>query len=114
MLLAGMATTWKTGVGLSVVVAGCNVLHKVFVDSGVRNFYDNPPQLVAPGHYRKIGQAFSSARKSTRVRTMLVISGRDLYGGAVSVRLNHGGPQGAKPKGEVAAKIQANIKQRRG
>jgi hypothetical protein len=32
--------------------------------------------------------------------------------GAVSVRLHHGGPQGAKPKGEVIAKILTDIKQR--
>jgi hypothetical protein len=32
--------------------------------------------------------------------------------GAVNVRLRHGGPQGAKPKGEVVAKILADIKER--
>jgi histidyl-tRNA synthetase len=34
-----------------------------------------------------------------RVHTMLVIGGRDLEAGAVSLRLHDGGPQGAKPKG---------------
>jgi len=29
------------------------------------------------------------------------------------VRLHHGGPQGAKPKGEVVADILARIKERR-
>jgi hypothetical protein len=33
--------------------------------------------------------------------------------GAVSVRLHHGGPQGAKPKAEVIANILASIKERR-
>ena len=33
--------------------------------------------------------------------------------GAVSVRLHHGGPQGAKPKAEVVAEILAKIKERR-
>ena len=33
--------------------------------------------------------------------------------GAVSVRLDHGGPQGAKPKAEVVADILASIKERR-
>ena len=33
--------------------------------------------------------------------------------GAVSVRLHHRGPQGAKPKAEVIADILANIKERR-
>jgi threonyl-tRNA synthetase len=33
--------------------------------------------------------------------------------GAASVRLHHGGPQGAKPKGEVVADILAAIRERR-
>ena len=44
---------------------------------------------------------------------MLVIGGRDMEGGQVSVRLHHGGPQGAKPKAEVVADILASIKERR-
>jgi threonyl-tRNA synthetase len=48
-----------------------------------------------------------------RVHTMLVIGGRDMEAGAVSVRLHHGGPQGAKPKAEVVANILAAIKERR-
>ena len=31
----------------------------------------------------------------------------------ISVRLHHGGPQGAKPKGEVVAEILADIKERK-
>ncbi len=34
-----------------------------------------------------------------RVHTMLVIGGRDVESDAVSVRLHHGAPQGAQPKG---------------
>ena len=48
-----------------------------------------------------------------RVHTMLVIGGRDMEAGAVSVRLHHGGPQGAKPKAEVIADILATIKARK-
>jgi len=51
--------------------------------------------------------------EKTRVHTMLVIGGRDMEAGAVSVRLHHGGPQGAKPKAEVIANILAAIKERR-
>ena len=47
-----------------------------------------------------------------RVHTMLVIGGRDMEAGAVSVRLHHGGPQGAKPKAEVMAEILAAIRER--
>jgi len=54
----------------------------------------------------------ADAEKS-RVHTMLVIGGRDLEAGAVSVRLHHGGPQGAKPTAEVIAQILAAIRERR-
>ncbi len=51
--------------------------------------------------------------EQTRVHTMLVIGGRDMEAGAVSVRLHHGGPQGAKPKAEAVANILASIRERR-
>ena len=54
-----------------------------------------------------------SNAEQLRVHTRLVIGGRDMEAGAVSVRLHHGGPQGAKPKGEVVAEILASIKERR-
>ncbi|MDD5138734.1 MAG: hypothetical protein PHY43_00565 [Verrucomicrobiales bacterium] len=41
------------------------------------------------------------------------VGGHDMEAGAVSVRLHHGGPQGAKPKVEVIADILASIKERR-
>jgi len=44
---------------------------------------------------------------------MLDIGGRELEAGAVSVRLHHGGPQGAKVKAEVVADIRASIRERR-
>jgi threonyl-tRNA synthetase len=44
---------------------------------------------------------------------MLVIGGRDVDAGNVSVRLHSKGPQGAKAKGEVVAEILAAIKERR-
>ena len=51
--------------------------------------------------------------EKAKVHTMLVIGPRDMEAGAVSVRLHHGGPQGAKPKGEVIAGILAAIRERR-
>jgi len=39
---------------------------------------------------------------------MLVISGRDMGAGMVSVRLHHGGPQCAKPNAEIGADIPGN------
>jgi threonyl-tRNA synthetase len=50
--------------------------------------------------------------ETTRVHTMLVIGARDMEAGAVSVRLHHGGPQGARPKAEVIAKILRVIRER--
>jgi threonyl-tRNA synthetase len=48
-----------------------------------------------------------------RVHTMLVIGGRDLEAGAVSIRLHGKGNVGAKPKAEAIADILASIKERR-
>jgi len=54
-----------------------------------------------------------SNAEHAKVHTMLVIGGRDLEAGNVSVRLHSMGPQGAKPKAEVVAEILAAIKDRR-
>jgi threonyl-tRNA synthetase len=51
--------------------------------------------------------------EKAKVHTMLVIGGRDVEAGAVSVRLHGKGNVGAKPKGEVVADILAAIKERR-
>jgi threonyl-tRNA synthetase len=51
--------------------------------------------------------------EEAKVHTMLVIGGRDMEAGAVSVRLHGKGNLGAKPKGEVVADILAAIKERR-
>jgi threonyl-tRNA synthetase len=51
--------------------------------------------------------------ETAKVHTMLVIGGRDLEAGAVSVRLHGKGNVGAKKKEEVVAEILASIKERR-
>ena len=51
--------------------------------------------------------------EQAKVHTMLVIGGRDMDAGNVSVRLHGKGNVGAKPKGEVVADILAAIKERR-
>jgi threonyl-tRNA synthetase len=51
--------------------------------------------------------------EQAKVHTMLVIGGRDMEAGNVSVRLHGKGNLGAKPKGEVIAEILAAIKERR-
>jgi threonyl-tRNA synthetase len=60
----------------------------------------------------KINGKIQRAEES-KVHTMLVIGGRDMEAGAVSVRLHGKGNVGAKPKGEVVADILAAIKERR-
>jgi threonyl-tRNA synthetase len=50
--------------------------------------------------------------EKARVHTMLIIGGRDMDAGAVSVRLHGKGNVGAKPKAEVIAEILASIKER--
>ena len=54
-----------------------------------------------------------SEAEQARVHTMLVVGGRDVEAGNVSVRLHQGGPQGAKPKAQVVAEILQSIKERR-
>jgi threonyl-tRNA synthetase len=54
-----------------------------------------------------------SDAETARGHTMLVIGGRDMEAGAVSVRLPGKGPQGANLKAEVVADILAAIKERR-
>ncbi len=48
-----------------------------------------------------------------KVHTMLVIGGRDLEAGNLSVRVHGKGNLGAKPRGEVIADLLASIKERR-
>jgi threonyl-tRNA synthetase len=51
--------------------------------------------------------------EKAKVHTMLVIGGRDMEAGNVSVRLHGKGNVGAKPKAEVIADILQSIKERR-
>ena len=60
----------------------------------------------------KINGKIQEAQQA-KVLTMLVIGGRDMEAGQVSMRLHQGGTQGAKPKAEVIADILAGIKERR-
>ena len=51
--------------------------------------------------------------EKAKMHTMLVIGGRDMEAGNVSVRLHGKGNVGAKPKAEAVADILAAIKERR-
>ena len=54
-----------------------------------------------------------ASAEQMKVHTMLVIGGRDLEAGAVSVRVHGQGNLGAKPRQEVVADILAAIRERR-
>src|SRR6266446_4273117 len=71
-------------------------------------------QVRAEGDYSNdpMKAKIAEAEKS-KVHTMLVIGGRDMEAGNVSVRLHGKGNVGAKPKAEVIADILATIKERR-
>ena len=58
-------------------------------------------------------EGFVAHAEQAKVHTMLVIGGRDMDAGAVSVRLHGKGNIGAKPKAEVVAEILQSIKERR-
>ena len=86
----------------------------------IKHYAGNFPLWLTPDQVR-VDADFSATpfkakitdAEKPRVHTMLVIGGRDMEAGAVSVRLHTGGPQGAKPKAEVVADILASIKERR-
>jgi len=69
-------------------------------------------RVVADFSSDPIKAKIAEAEKA-KVHTMLVIGGRDLDAGNVSVRLHGKGNVGAKPKGEVVADILAAIRERR-
>jgi threonyl-tRNA synthetase len=86
------------------LVAYAKEIHRELRAHEVRAEADFSPDPIKA----KIAEA-----EKAKVHTMLVIGGRDMDAGAVSVRLHSKGPQGAKPKGEVVAEILAAIKERR-
>src|SRR5271170_1742086 len=81
---------------------------KAIVDELRGNFVRCEPDFRNDPIKAKIAEA-----EQAKVHTMLVIGGRDMDAGAVSVRLHGKGNVGAKPKGEVVAEILASIKERR-
>lgn len=72
-------------------------------------------------HYVRAEGDFSSTKingkiqeaEKAKVHTMLVIGGRDLQAGAVSVRVHGKGNLGARPRAEAVAQIVQSIRERR-
>jgi threonyl-tRNA synthetase len=86
------------------LVAYAKEIHRELRANEVRAEADFSPDPIKA----KIAEA-----EKAKVHTMLVIGGRDMDAGQVSVRLHSKGPQGAKPKVEVIADILASIRERR-
>jgi threonyl-tRNA synthetase len=78
----------------------------------VQELLANFVRVEADFSSNKINGKIQDAEKA-KVHTMLVIGGRDMDAGNVSVRLHGKGNLGAKPKAEVVADILAAIKERR-
>ena len=69
---------------------------------------------AAPASIRVRAEAARLAQaEQAKVHTMLVIGGRDMQAGAVSVRVHGKGNQGAKPRAEVVADLLLAIRERR-
>jgi threonyl-tRNA synthetase len=81
---------------------------KSIVDELRGNFVRCEPDFRNDPIKAKIAEA-----EQAKVHTMLVIGGRDMDAGAVSVRLHGKGNVGAKPKAEVVTEILSAIKERR-
>jgi len=81
---------------------------KSIVDELRGNFVRCEPDFRNDPIKAKIAEA-----EQAKVHTMIVIGGRDMDAGAVSVRLHGKGNVGAKPKAEVVAEILSAIKERR-
>jgi len=81
---------------------------KAIVDELRGNFVRCEPDFRNDPIKAKIAEA-----EQAKVHTMLVIGGRDMDAGAVSVRLHGKGNVGAKPKAEVISEILQTIKERR-
>lgn len=79
--------------------------------------YAKLPRTTAPLIFADVRLSPMKAKianpERPKVHTMLVIGGRDMEAGNVSLRLHVKGNVGVKPKGEVMADILAAIKSRR-
>jgi len=83
-----------------------------YAKSIVNELRANMVRVDADYSSNKINGKIQEAEQA-KVHTMLVIGGRDMDAGNVSVRLHGKGNIGAKPKGEVIADILQSIKERR-
>jgi threonyl-tRNA synthetase len=99
-------------VGGGVQTIGDVMLLENYAKSIVNELRANFVRCEADFSTDPIKAKIAEAEKA-KVHTMLVIGGRDMDAGNVSVRLHGKGNLGAKPKGEVVADILAAIKVRR-
>jgi threonyl-tRNA synthetase len=109
---AGNFPLWLAPEQVRVLTIGEDEKLVEYANSIVRELRGHFVRAEADLSSNKINGKIQEAEKA-RVHTMLVIGGRDLEAGNVSVRLHGKGSIGAKPKGEVVADILQAIRERR-
>ena len=109
---AGNFPLWLAPEQVRVLTIGEDEKLVEYANSIVRELRGHFVRAEADLSSNKINGKIQEAEKA-RVHTMLVIGGRDLEAGNVSVRLHGKGNVGAKPKGEVVADILQAIRERR-
>ena len=109
---AGNFPRWLAPEQVRVLTIGEDEKLVEYANSIVRELRGHFVRAEADLSSNKINGKIQEAEKA-RVHTMLVIGGRDLEAGNVSVRLHGKGSIGAKPKGEVVADILQAIRERR-
>ncbi|HXT11544.1 MAG TPA: threonine--tRNA ligase [Candidatus Angelobacter sp.] len=109
---AGNFPLWLAPEQVRVLTIGEEEPLVKYAQAIVNELRANMVRVDADFSSNKINGKIQDAEKS-KVHTMLVIGGRDLEAGNVSVRLHGKGNVGAKPKSEVIADILAAIRDRR-
>src|SRR5437867_7379032 len=109
---AGNFPLWLAPEQVRVLTIGDEEPLVNYANAIVQELRANFVRVDADYSTNKINGKIQDAERA-KVHTMLVIGGRDVEAGNVSVRLHGKGNLGAKPKGEVVADILAAIKERR-
>jgi threonyl-tRNA synthetase len=109
---AGNFPLWLAPEQVRVITIGDDEQLLIYAKQIVNELRANLVRVVADLGSDPMKAKIANAEQS-KVHTMLVIGGRDMEAGNVSLRLHGKGNIGAKPRGEVVADILACIRERR-
>jgi threonyl-tRNA synthetase len=109
---AGNFPLWLAPEQVRVITIGDDEQLLIYAKQIVNELRANLVRVVADFGSDPMKAKIANAEQS-KVHTMLVIGGRDMEAGNVSLRLHGKGNIGAKPRGEVVADILACIRERR-